>query len=37
MLVLHRLTVKVTVKVCDAAASSLRINNLEASLMIEWE
>jgi hypothetical protein len=37
MLVLHRLTVEMTVKVCDAAASALRINSLEASLMIEWE
>jgi hypothetical protein len=37
MLVLHRLTVEMTVKVCDAAASALRINSLEGSLMIEWE
>jgi hypothetical protein len=37
MLVLGRLTVKVTVKVYGAAASALRINNLESSLMIEWE
>jgi hypothetical protein len=37
MLVPGRLTVKVTVKVCEAAASALQINSLEASLMIEWE
>ena len=37
VLVSDRLTVKVTVKVCGAAASALRINSLEGSLMIEWE
>ena len=37
MLVLSTLTVKVTVKVCEAAASTLQINSLEGSLMIEWE
>jgi hypothetical protein len=36
MLVLSTLTVKMTVKVCDAAANTLRINSLEGSLMIEW-
>jgi hypothetical protein len=29
--------VKMTAKVCGAAASALRINSLESSLMIEWE
>jgi hypothetical protein len=37
MLMPDRLTVKMTVKVCGAAESALRINSLEASLMIEWE
>jgi hypothetical protein len=37
MLVPGRLTVKMTVKVCGAAASTSRINTLEGSLMIEWE
>ena len=37
MLMLRTLTVKMTVKVCGAAASTLRINSLERSLMIEWE
>jgi hypothetical protein len=37
MLVPDRLTVKVTVKVCVAAASALRIKRLEISLTIEWE
>jgi hypothetical protein len=37
MLMLRTLTVKMTVKVCGAAASALRINSLEGSLMIEWE
>jgi len=26
-----------TEKVCEAAASTLQINSLEGSLMIEWE
>jgi len=37
MLVPDRLTVKMTVKICEAAASALLINSLEGSLMIEWE
>jgi hypothetical protein len=37
MLVPGTLTVKVTVKVFEAAASTLQINNVEGSLMIEWE
>jgi hypothetical protein len=37
MLVLDRLTVKVTGKVCGAAASVARINSLEGSLVIEWD
>jgi hypothetical protein len=37
MLVRGRLTVKMTVKICEAAASALQINSLEDSLMIEWE
>jgi hypothetical protein len=37
MLVPDRLTVKVTVKIFEAAASALQINNLEGLLMIEWE
>jgi hypothetical protein len=37
MLVPGALTVNVTVKVLEAAASTLQINSLEGSLMIEWE
>ena len=37
MLVPDRLTVKMTVKICEAEESTLQINSLEASLMIEWE
>jgi hypothetical protein len=37
MLVPDRLTVKVTVKICGAASSPLRIRGLEGSLMTEWE
>jgi hypothetical protein len=37
MLVLSTSTVKMTVKVCEAAANTLQINPLEGSLMIEWE
>ena len=37
MLVLHTLTVKVTVRVCEAAVSILRINSFDGSLIIEWE
>lgn len=37
MLVLGRLTVKVTVKMQVAVESTLKINSLEGSLMIEWE
>ncbi len=37
MLVSGRLTVKMTVKIFEAAASALRIKSLEGSLMIEWE
>jgi len=37
MLVLHRLTVKMTVKICETEAIDLRINILESPLMIEWE
>jgi len=37
MLVPDRLTVKMTAKICEAAARSIRINSLEGSLMIEWE
>jgi hypothetical protein len=37
MLVLSTLTVEMTVKVCEAAVKTLRINSLERSLMIEWE
>jgi len=37
MLVLSTLTAKMTVKVCVAAASTLQINSVEGSLMIEWE
>jgi hypothetical protein len=36
MLVPDRLAVKVTVKVFGAAATTLRINSLDGSLMIEW-
>ena len=36
MLMPHRLTVKVAVKICDAAVSASQLNNLERSLMIEW-
>ena len=36
MLVPRTLTVKMTVKVCEAATSALRFNSLEGSLMIEW-
>jgi len=32
-----RLTVKMTVKIFEAASSALPINSLERSLMIEWE
>jgi hypothetical protein len=37
MLVPGTLTVKMTVKICEAAARTLQINSLEGSLMIEWE
>lgn len=37
MLVPDRLTVKMTARVSDAAFSTLQINNLKGSLMIEWE
>ena len=37
MLVPDRLTVKVTVKIYEAAANTLQINRVEGSLMIEWE
>jgi len=37
MLMLDGLTAKVTVKFCETAASPLSINDLERSLMIEWE
>jgi hypothetical protein len=37
MLVPGNMTVNVTVKVFEAAASTLQINSLEGSLMIEWE
>ena len=37
ILVLHRLTVKMTVKIFEAAASALQLNSLEGSLMLEWE
>ena len=37
MLMPGRLTVKVTVRIYEAAASAVRINSLEGSLMIEWE
>jgi hypothetical protein len=32
-----RLTVQVTVKVCEETASDLQINSVKLSLMIEWE
>jgi hypothetical protein len=37
MLVPDRLTARMTVKGCGAAAIALQINSLERSLMIEWE
>jgi hypothetical protein len=37
MLMPDTLTVKVTVKIFLAAAIALQSNNLEGSLMIEWE
>jgi len=37
MLVPSASTVKVTVKVFEEAARTLQSNNLEGSLMIEWE
>jgi hypothetical protein len=37
MLVPDKLTVRMTVKTREAAASFLQINRLESSLMIEWE
>jgi hypothetical protein len=37
MLVPRTLTVKMTVKIFEAAAIALRITSLEGSLMIEWE
>jgi len=37
MLVPDRLTVTLTVKIGEAAASALQVNGLEDSLMIEWE
>jgi hypothetical protein len=37
MLVLDRLTVKMTVKIREAVASTLQINDLDGSLTIEWE
>jgi hypothetical protein len=37
MLMVQRLTVKVTAKICGAAASGLEINDLDGSLMIAWE
>jgi hypothetical protein len=37
MLVPEMLTVKMTVKVCEAVSGALQINSLEGSLMIEWE
>jgi hypothetical protein len=36
MLVPARLTVKVTVKMFEAADSGVQINSVEGSLMIEW-
>jgi len=37
MLMPGRLTVNLTVKIADAACDAIRINDLESSLMIEWE
>jgi hypothetical protein len=37
MLLPDGLTVTMTVKICDAGATTLSINSLERSLMIEWE
>jgi hypothetical protein len=37
MLVPDRLPAKMTAKICGAAASTVLINSLEGSLMIEWE
>jgi len=37
MLALRTLTVEMTVIVGEAEASTLQINSLEGSLMIEWE
>ena len=37
MLVPDRLTVEMTVRVCEAAVIALQINSVEGSLMIEWE
>jgi hypothetical protein len=37
MLVPDKLTVEMTVKACAAEASAMQSNNLERSLMIEWE
>ena len=37
MLVPDSLTVKMTVKIGGQHASTLQINSLEGSLMIEWE
>jgi hypothetical protein len=37
LLVPGRLTVKMTEKICEAAASALQVNSLEDSLMIDWE
>jgi hypothetical protein len=37
MLDLDRLTVKVTVRICEAEAGTLQINRLRGSLMFEWE
>jgi hypothetical protein len=31
------LTVKMAVKVCETAASTLEFNSVQGSLMIEWE
>jgi hypothetical protein len=37
LLVLRGLTAKITVNFCGSASGALQINNLEGSLMIEWE
>jgi len=37
MLVPDRLTVRMTAKIREAVASALQINDLDGSLMIEWE